>query len=205
MLAWEEDRLRGFFLYISCQGIAFVDALNRIAPEFKADEFQALRDEYAELLGMPVLSLERYLAAIAAVCTLPLNRAENLDVCPPLDGDKTRLIVSMENEPHGIRNVAGNVIYISDLDPRERLLHLLESWITPEVTCHSASIMWRLYREGTRALVVCIARRDSQLRGLIRWGKHEVEFAAGKVALLEQVGGELKIHGDQVKWKKNAE
>lgn len=161
---------------------------------------QLLRDEFAQLLDMPVLTLERYLAALTAVCTLPLDRPENLDVCVPLDGEESRLLISLENERHGVRNATGNVIYISDLDPRERLLHLLEAWLTPEVTCHSASIQWRLYRDGPRAILVCIARRDSQLRGLIRWGKHEVEFSAGTVALIETVAGELKIHGDKLKW-----
>ena len=160
-----------------------------------------LRDQFAELLEMPVLPLDTYLAAIDAVCTLPDNRPDKLDICVPVEADPARTLVSVELEPHGVRNSKGNVIYLTDLDPRQRLLDILDPWLTPEVTCYSDSIQWRLYREGNRSILVCIARQDLQMRGLIRWTGYEIEFRAGLVALIEDRDGKLQVHGESLDWR----
>jgi len=156
----------------------------------------SLREEFAGLMQMPPLPLENYLAAIDAVCTLPLNRPDKLDICVPIDGDPARTLVSIEQEAHGIRTPQGNVVYLTDLDPRQRLLDVLDPWLGSEVTCYSGSIQWRLYRDEDRSILVCIARQDLQMRGLIRWAGQEIEFRSGLVALIENRSGELKIHGE---------
>jgi hypothetical protein len=115
------------------------------------------------------------------------------------------VLISVEQESHGIRNVKGNVIYLSDLDPRHRLLAVIEPWLSPEVTCYSDSIQWRLYREGDYSILVCIARQDSQMRGLIRWAGHEIEFKGGTSAFVENRAGELKVRGEGLDWRMGGE
>ena len=172
------------------------------APPEMDTEGLAIREEFAEIMDMPVLPLELYLAGIESVCTLPApNRPDRLDVYYPIEGEQGRVLLSIEQEPHGIRSPKGNVIYLSDLDPRQRLLEIIEPWLSPEVTCYSDSIQWRLYRDGDRSLLVCIARQDAQLRGLIRWAGHEVEFRAGTSAFVENRAGELNIRGEGLDWR----
>lgn len=155
-----------------------------------------LRAEFADLIGMPQLPLDRYLGRIYSACTLPLNRPEKLDLCYPLDGERDRVLISVEDEPHAIRNNAGNVYYLSDLDPRQRLLAIIEPWLSREVTCYSDSIQWRLFKDSDRTLLVCISRQDRHLQGLIRWAGREVEFVSGTIAFLELRNGELNVSGE---------
>lgn len=154
----------------------------------------SLRSEFAKLMGIPELSLETYLSGVDAVCTLPNNRPDHLDVCYELSGVPARRLTSIEGKWHGIRNETGNVVYLSDLDPRESLLQVIEPWLDREVTCYSDSILWRLYRDEERELLICIAREGRVLRGLIRWAGEVVEFRSGTSAILEKINGALSIH-----------
>jgi len=159
---------------------------------------KSLSGEFGKLLEMQPLTLNRYLAAIEAVCTLPQGRSNYLDVCYPLKEVKGRMLVSGENELHGIKNAAGNIIYLTDLDPRERLLDLLESKWKPSVECHSDTILWRLYKERDREVLVLIARKDRVLRGLVRFSGQEFKLNGGTVALIESWNGKIHVRGDSV-------
>lgn len=159
-----------------------------------------LRNEFSELLEMPPLSLADYLTGIDAACTLPKDRPPTIDMTYPLAGDAKRIIISDEEEPHAIRSPQGNVIYMTDLDPRERLVRCLETLISPEVCCLSDSIQWRLYRDAERSVLVCIARKDRQMSGLVCFGGHQIEIKRGTVAVIEFIGCEFKVHGTDVEW-----
>jgi hypothetical protein len=164
-------------------------------------EGNSLVEAFAELLGAEPLPAADYLAAIDSRCTLPHGRPDKLDVYYPLAKGTERLRVSLEGEPHGITSADGNVIYLTDLDPRDRLLDILNGWVAPEVACFSDSILWRLYREGDRDLLVLAARKDRQLSGIIRFAGKTIEFQGGVAAVIESAGEELTVHGDGIVWK----
>ena len=156
-------------------------------------EGASLSADFARLMALPELSLPRYLSEMDAEYTLPVHRSEALDVCLELEVDPLRLLTSIEGERHGVRNEAGNVVYLSDLDPRGRLLQVIAPWLEPEVECFSNGILWRLYREGGRELLICVAREGRQLRGVLRWAGETVEFRSGTRAFLERENGVLKL------------
>ena len=157
--------------------------------------------EFAQLLEMPELPLERYLAGIEAAATMPANRPQRIDVTYPLRGDAKRITVSTEDEPHAIRNTRGNVHYLTDLDPLTRLLDVIEPAFSPEVRCASASMLWRLYREEGRDILVLIARKDRRLDGIVKFAGHTIEFEAGTVAHVIAQDGTVKVHGDDVLYR----
>lgn len=183
----------------------FAEAGGRIIfigpPPHRDTEGHSLEESFANLLDMDPLPLESYLAGIDAISRLPADRPDKLDVCLQLDGDPSRLLYSPEGEAHGIRNAAENVIYLTDLDPRFRLAGILERWTTPEVTAYSDSLLWRLYREPDRSLLICVAREGLALRGLVRFADYEVEFFGGTIALLELRHGILSIAGPSVAYQ----
>lgn len=92
----------------------------------------------------------------------------------------------------------GNVAYLTDLDPRLRLLEQLQGWIASEVECHSDNILWRLYRRDGRAILVCIARKDRQMSGILRFAKHQIEIKRGTVAFIEETDGKPALHGEDL-------
>ncbi len=160
---------------------------------------EPIREEFAQLMGMPVLGLEKYLAGIDGACTLPTYRPQQLDALFPLDGDRVQF--SIEGEPNRIDNETQNAVYLTDLDPRGRLRQIIEQWLEPEVVCYSDTMQWRLYRDEERALLICIARQESQLRGLLRWKNHEIEFHSGKLAFVEERAGEITVAGEHLEYQ----
>lgn len=170
-------------------------------PPERQCEGGGLSAEFATLMDMPELPLADYLATLDSAFILSESRPNLLDVCVELEGNPQRLLTSIEGERHGVRNEAGNVVYLTDLDPRERLLDVIGPWLDPGVACYSGTILWRLYRDAGRELLVCIARQDRKLEGLVRWGGEEVEFLSGTVALLERAEGKLKIFAEGADYK----
>lgn len=169
-------------------------------PPHRDTSGNCLEEDFAAMMDMELLPLESYLAELDAICSLPLYRPDELDISVNVPGDSCRRLVSPEGEYHGMRSPEGNVIYLSSLDPRMRLVEFLEQWSHPDVVCHSDSILWRLYRDGDRSLVVCVAKEGLSLRGLIRWMGCEVEFFAGKIALLEFHEGDLAVTGESLEY-----
>jgi len=166
-------------------------------------EGATLELEFAKLLDIPRLTLHDYLDGIASSCRLSPMRPQRLDVSYPLRGDSARIYISPEGEPHGIRSAAGNVHYITDLDPRERLIPLLESSLCPEVHCFSDSMLWRLYREGERSILILISHKERTLRGLVRFGSYELELTGGTLAFFEFGPGGLSAMGDATYIRRN--
>jgi hypothetical protein len=48
--------------------------------------------------------------------------------------------------------------------------------------------------------MVCIARQDRKLTGIVRFANHEIEFHDGLTAFLEERDGRLKISGENLRW-----
>jgi hypothetical protein len=162
---------------------------------------KSLVADFAKLLDMPELPLERYLAGIEAAATMPSNRPQRIDVTYPLRGDAKRITISTEDEPHAIRNAQGNVHYLTDLDPLTRLLDVIEPALITGVRCASASILWRLYREDSRDILVLIARKDRRLDGIVKFAGRTIEFEGGTVAHVIAQDGGVKVHGDDVLYR----
>ncbi len=163
-------------------------------PEMDTDG-KSMGEEFAELLQMPRLKLADYLVCMDLSEALAPTRPTRLDVTYPLRGDSARIMTSIEDEPNGIRSPDGNVVYLTDVDPRLRMLNLLQAWTAPEVQCFSETIQWRLYRKDKESFLVCIARKEVQMRGIIRFAGHEIEIKRGNLALITERGGKLEIEG----------
>jgi hypothetical protein len=158
-------------------------------------EGKPLREEFAALLGMAPLSFADFRANIESFSPHWDGRPEKLDIIYPLRGEAERLLISVEDEPHGMRSPDGNVFYLTDLDPRERLLNLVKDLMQPEVRCHSDSIRWRLYRRGGRSIIVCIARKERRMRGILSFAGREIEVTDGTVGFIEEEGGKIETYG----------
>ncbi len=156
-------------------------------------EGKSMREEFAAMLGVPVLSLSSYLAEIDAVYSLPDYRSDRIDVSCSLAADTAQCLISVERETHGVCSAAGNVIYLSDLDPKERLLQAIKPWLDDTVIVHSDSILWRRYRQEGREFLVCIAREDREMRGVVRWGSAEAEIIGAKIAFVENGSEGLSV------------
>ena len=140
-------------------------------------------------------------ALINAAPGLTGGRPQQLDVTYPLRGEAKRITISTEDEPHAIRNARGNVHYLTDLDPLARLLEVIEPALMPDVRCASASMLWRLYREESRDILVLVARKERRLDGIVKFAGHTIEFEGGTVAHVIAQGGSVKVHGDDVLYR----
>jgi hypothetical protein len=159
---------------------------------------KSLSGDFAKLVEMPVLPLANYVAAVDQTCALSPGRPPRLDVVYPLRGDATRVQTSVEGEPHAMLNPAGNVLYMTDADPRVRLLDQVERWTSPEVKCFSESIQWRLYRKGNESILICIARKDQSMNGVVRFAGNEIEIKCGTLAFITERGGKVEVQGEDV-------
>ncbi len=155
-----------------------------------------MSSEFAQMMETPELTLADYLGKLDAVCELPRHRSDQLDVCCELPGESDQLLISLEEDRHGWRNLEGNAVYLSDLDPRERLLEIILPWLTPKIACYSDSILWRLYRKDGGEMLVCVAKESRELSGVIRWEGSEITLESGVVAILERVNGAIRIRGE---------
>lgn len=158
-------------------------------------EGESLSGAFAQMMEMPELTLADYLERIDAVCQLPTHRADQLDVCCELLCDPEQILISVEEEAHGLKHPGGNVVYLSDLDPRERLLDVVQSWLAPKIECYSDNILWRLYRQDGGEVLICVAKEGRHLHGVIRWEGAEITLESGFLAFLERENGTIQIRG----------
>jgi hypothetical protein len=159
---------------------------------------KSLEKDFAKLLDMPEVSLAHYLNALNDSGGLSWGRPPRLDLTYPLRGDKTRLQTDVEGEPSGILSPDGNVLYLTDADPRSRLLEVINSWAKPEVKCFSESIQWRHYRKGDESIVICIARKEQIMRGIVRIGGNDIEIRSGTLAFIREKAGKVEIQGEEI-------
>ncbi|WPJ96724.1 hypothetical protein SH580_03270 [Coraliomargarita algicola] len=162
---------------------------------------KSLNAAFSDMMGLPMPTLSQYLSGIDAQCQLPEFRTLQIEVSYPLRGPAERLLVSIEGEAHGARNTAGNVLYLSDLEPGSQLIDHIEAWLQPEVKCYSDAILWRLYRKADgRSKLLLAARRERQLQGIIDYAGQRIELFAGTIASIEADGNELSVNGAGVRW-----
>lgn len=166
------------------------------------EQGQSLAQAFADLLGMPETTAEHYMAGIDAICTLPNYRPQRLEVCRPLASGLPRALVSCEGENHGVTSEDGNALFLTDLDPHQRLIERIEDRLSQDVQSYGDNLLWRLYRGEKGDLLVIVAREDRPMRGIIRWGKKLIEISGGSVGLLEKSGEKLAVTGDAV-WHEN--
>ncbi len=153
-----------------------------------------LRAEFAEIAGLSEpLPFDDYWRSIKSWYTLPGGRASFLDCYVSLHAHSPSPLLSVENEPHGAANAAGNVVYLTDLDPRERLLDLVQGPAHAAATVHSDSVLWRVYENGRRKLLLAIAKEGRRLGGIVEFEGHSVRLSEGTVALVEVVDGRVSV------------
>jgi hypothetical protein len=170
-------------------------------PVARDEQGRSLVEDFAALLDVPVMSAERYLEGLEAICKLPDYRPQRLEVCRPLPPDWPRVEVSCEGERHAVTSPDGNTVLLTDLDPGQRLVERIEDALAPEVEAHGDNLLWRLYRGGDGDLLVVTAREDRPLRGIVRWQGRVIELTGGSVGLFAIAGDEVVVYGD-VQWEK---
>ena len=157
--------------------------------------------EFAKCAGIRPLPFAKFQQSVFNRCKLSLDGPHRWDMNVPLDITDGVLIPGREHEPSGVKNQAGTIFYFSELVLRGELADLLETMLTPVVTCHSDSIEWRLYRQadGTQKLML-IAKKFRRMRGIVRFAGHDIEIQDGLQAIATvSTDGKLEIHGDGLK------
>ncbi|NQU39175.1 MAG: hypothetical protein HQ523_04410 [Lentisphaerae bacterium] len=179
---------------------AFARAGGRVVfvgtPVARDERGESLAEDFARLLDVPAMTAERYMEGLEAICDLPNYRPQRLEVCRPLPADWPRVLVSCEGERHGVASPDGNAVFLSDLDPGQRLVERIEDAVSPEVEAYGENLLWRLYRGDGGDLLVVVAREDRPLGGIVRWRKHGIELTGGSAGLFSMEEGSLAVRGD---------
>lgn len=180
--------------------VAFAKAGGRVVfvgtPVAADEQGRSLSEEFASLLGTPVMTAEHYLAGLNAVCNLPRHRQQRLEICRPLPAGLARGLTSVEGEPHGVVSPDGNAVFLTDLDPQDRLIERFADVVKPEVRAFGDNLLWRLYRNQGNDLLVLATCDDRPLGGVVCWKGKTIELTGGTVGLLSNVDGTLQMHGD---------
>jgi len=180
---------------------SFADAGGRIAfngaPPTLTTEGRDISAEFAQLAGLTKpISVDDYLHSLYSRYAVPSGRSVFLDCYVSLIGYAEKPLISVENEPHGVRSAAGNIVYLSDLDPRDRLLDLIASWLPSRLECYSDTILWRMYTNGERTLAIAISREGRKLHGIVNIGAHTVMLTEGTLALIDSNTGAVEVVSD---------
>lgn len=154
-----------------------------------------LTADVASLLGIAPLRAEAYDAWFRAAAPLPGGRPERFDVVFPVSGPADRIMHNSEGDACAVRSSAGNVVWFSGYEPSTAVLQHMTNLQPPEVACHSGSVLWRLYRDGERRLLMLISREDRELSGIIEWSGYRLRLAGGESAcLVLDAAGVASIH-----------
>jgi hypothetical protein len=172
-------------------------------PELTASG-QAIGAEFATLLGIDAIPLARYRAWFAESCTsLPKGRPDRFDPAFPVTSQNDNVLVSIEDQPCGARNAAGNCLYFSGFEASEAVLRQLRIWTNPGVRCHSGSILFREYQDANRRRLMLVARDGKELSGIVEFAGFALLFEGGDSACLSvDKAGELSVTGPEVKFRK---
>jgi hypothetical protein len=177
---------------------AFAEAGGRVAfvgpPPTATTEGGDISDHFAKMVGLSsTLTAADYLRSIFSWYQLPKGRSAFLDCYVPLHAHSSRPLVSIENEPHGSADPTGKIVYLTDLDPRERLLDLVTEWAPPTAVCHSDSALWKLYVKDGQPILVVIAKENRKLSGIVSLAGLETRLNGGTVAIVTVVNGALNV------------
>jgi hypothetical protein len=172
------------------------------APELTASG-QNIVAEFANLVGINEIPLAKYRAWFANSCTsLPKGRPDRFDPAYPVTSQNDNVIISTENDPCGTRNADGNAVYFSGFEASEPVLKQLQSWSSPAVRCYSDSILFRLYQDADRQILVLAARYGKDLTGIVEFADAALLFEGGETACITvEADGELSVSGAGVSYR----
>ena len=182
--------------------VAFANAGGRLVfvgtPVAFDETGESLAADFAGLLEMPEMSADHYMRGLDASCTLPKFRAQRLEVCRQLSSELPNKLESCEGEIHGVR--AGEVIFLTDLDPKNRLIEHIEPVLESQVTAHGGNILWRLYRGAADDALVVVSADDTPVRGILAWEDVWIELDGGSAGVLTRdTSGKIQAEGD-ISW-----
>ncbi|MDR3707396.1 MAG: hypothetical protein P4L33_03780 [Capsulimonadaceae bacterium] len=188
----------------TCQ--AFAAAGGRIVftgpPPAIATDGRDLAEEFRSLAGLDrAIGLDEYLDSIRSRYQLPNRRADALDCVAPLDSYAGSPLRSVEGEAHGVASLNGRVVYLSDLDPRARLIDAIEPWLRAPIRCHCDAALWRAYRSSAEIVVVIVARDGRRLDGIVEADRRLLRLKGGELALVSIRDGNIAVVGDNVSWE----
>lgn len=183
--------------------VAFAKAGGRLVfvgtPVAFDESGESLAADFAQLLGMPEMGAEHYMQGIEGSCTLPSFRAQRLEVCRQLSSELPNKLVSREGEVHGVK--AGSVVFLTDLDPQQRLMAQIEETLETRVKAHGGNLLWRLYRDGSGDALIVVAADDRPLNGIVFWEKTVLEISGGSAGIFTlNASGGPGMTGD-LEWK----
>lgn len=163
---------------------------------------KSLGAEFARLIEIPEMTAEHYMRGLEMECTLPAFRPARLEVCRQLSSDLPNKLVSCEDEVHGVKTKAGNVVFLTDLDPQQRLVEQMDDAVESPVKAHGANLLWRLYRDASGDSLMVVSADDKPVSGIIFWGAAKMEFTGGLTGLfaLNASGLPELVEGD-LSWK----
>jgi len=158
---------------------------------------KSLTKDFAELLEMPEMTAEHYMRGL--FCELPEFRPQRLEVCRPLSSELPNKLVSIEGEIHGA--LAGQTVFLTDLDPKQRLVDQIEDAMEKPVKAYGDNILWRLYRDESGDSLVVVSADDRPLSGIITWASTTLEISGGFAGVFtSDPSGVPAMQGD-ILWK----
>ncbi|MBA3683912.1 MAG: hypothetical protein H0W72_01525 [Planctomycetes bacterium] len=144
-----------------------------------------LTGTFAALLGIAPIHADAYDAWFRMACPqLPTARPERFDLAFPMAVDPERILRSPEGDACGARSPGGQVIWFSGYEPSEAVLRHARRQIPASVRCHSATVLYREYRDQDRTLLMLIAKEDEELSGLVDAFGYRVSLDGGESACL---------------------
>jgi hypothetical protein len=165
------------------------------------EDGKSLCADFAKLLDIPEMSAEHYMRGFDVECTLPSFRPQILEVCRQLSNDLPSKLVSCEGEIHGVKSKKGNVVFLTDLDPQQRLVDQIEDKLSKTVKVHGENILWRLYRDESGLSLMVVSVDERTLNGVVLWGKSIIEIDGGSAGLLTITeSGTICMDGD-LSWR----
>ena len=154
---------------------------------------KSLSAGFAALLQMPEMSAAHYMRGFD--CTLPNFRPQRLEVCRRLAVDLPNKLVSCEGEVHGVK--VENIVFLTDLDPQDRLIEQIESACDRTVQAYGDNLLWRLYRDGSGDSLIVASADSRPLRGVVFWGTHVLKIQGGSAGVFTlDKSGKPTLEGD---------
>ena len=156
-----------------------------------------LSAEFSSLLEMPEMTAGHYMRGFE--CTLPSFRPQRIESCRQLSRKLPNRLVSCEGEIHGVKS--GNAVFLTDLDPGDRLIERIEdAWAAP-VKSYGDNLLWRLYRGEDGDSLVVVSGDSRPLRGVLFWGPIILEISGGSAGVFTvNQSGKPSQDGD-LSWK----
>ncbi|MEI6421760.1 MAG: hypothetical protein WCP55_06035 [Lentisphaerota bacterium] len=160
-----------------------------------------LSADFAKLLGIPEMTAEHYMRGFDVECTLPAFRPQRLEACRQLSSNLPNKLVSCEGEIHGVKASGANVIFLTDLDPQQRLVEQIDDVLDNTVKVHGDNLLWRLYRDKSGDSLMVVSSDDRPPNGIIFWYKTVIEISGGSAGIFTlDKSGKPNMEGD-LSWR----